>query len=47
KPELVIREIEGAVMDHAVGLVAPYREPHTPVLKALIAETRALANTTP
>jgi len=47
KPELVIREIEGAVMDHAVGLVAPHREPHTPVLKALIAETRALANTTP
>lgn len=43
KPDLVIREIEGGGMDHAVGLVAPYREPHTPVLSALIIETRALA----
>jgi DNA-binding transcriptional LysR family regulator len=43
KPELVIRELEGQGMDHAVGLVAPYREPHTPVLTALIAETRALS----
>ncbi|ABD55478.1 LysR family transcriptional regulator [Jannaschia sp. CCS1] len=43
KPHLVIREIEGTGMDHAVGLVAPYREPHTPVLNALISETRALA----
>ncbi|WP_341861669.1 LysR family transcriptional regulator [Gymnodinialimonas sp. 57CJ19] len=43
KPELAIREIEGGGMDHAVGLVAPFREPHTPVLDALIAETRVLA----
>lgn len=43
KPDLVIREIEGAGMDHAVGLVAPFREPHTPVLDALITQTRALA----
>lgn len=43
KPQLVIRPIEAAGMDHAVGLVAPFREPHTPVLNALIAETRALA----
>lgn len=43
KPELAIREIEGGGMDHAVGLVAPFREPHTPVLDALIAETRVLS----
>lgn len=43
KPDLVIRRIEDLGMDHAVGLVAPFREPHTPVLNALIAETRALA----
>lgn len=43
KPHLVIREIDGAGRDHAVGLVAPFREPHTPVLTALMAETRALA----
>ncbi|GAB5445772.1 LysR family transcriptional regulator [Gymnodinialimonas sp.] len=43
KPQLVVRPIEGAGMDHAVGLVAPYREPHTPVLDALISETRALS----
>lgn len=43
KPELVIREIEGGGMDHAVGLVAPFREPHTPVLDALISQTRALS----
>lgn len=42
-PNLVIRQIAGGGMDHAVGLVAPYREPHTPVLSALIAQTRALA----
>ena len=27
---------------HVVGLIAPHREPHTPVLEALIAEARAL-----
>ncbi len=27
---------------HAVGLVAPWREPHTPVLEALLAEARRL-----
>ncbi|OAN78005.1 LysR family transcriptional regulator [Jannaschia sp. EhC01] len=43
KPQLVIRPIEGAGMDHAVGLVAPFREPHTPVLSALIAETKSLS----
>ena len=28
---------------HAVGLIAPYREPHTPVLVALLAEARRMA----
>lgn len=27
---------------HAVGLIAPWREPHTPVLRALLAEARRL-----
>ncbi|WP_264211196.1 LysR family transcriptional regulator [Leisingera thetidis] len=30
---------------HTVGLVAPYREPHTPVLKALLAEARRMSET--
>ena len=42
KPHLAIRPIEGGGMDHSVGLVAPYREPHTPVIDALIRETQAL-----
>ena len=29
---------------HAVGLIAPYREPHTPVLDALLQMSRALAD---
>ena len=29
---------------HSVGLVAPYREPHTPVLRALLAEARDVAD---
>ncbi len=29
---------------HAVGLIAPWREPHTPVLAALMAEAKALAD---
>lgn len=28
---------------HAVGLIAPYREPHTPVLAALLTEARRMA----
>ncbi|WP_224815154.1 LysR family transcriptional regulator [Hasllibacter sp. MH4015] len=43
KPDLVIREIAGGGTDHIVGLVAPYREPHTPVLTALMAQTRFMA----
>jgi DNA-binding transcriptional LysR family regulator len=30
---------------HQVGLIAPYREPHTPVLAALLAQAGALAET--
>jgi DNA-binding transcriptional LysR family regulator len=29
---------------HAVGLIAPYREPHTPVLEALIQASRAMSD---
>ncbi len=43
KPQLVIRPIEGGGMDHSVGLVAPFREPHTPVIDALIRETQTLS----
>jgi DNA-binding transcriptional LysR family regulator len=35
--------IEGGDQGHAVGLVAPYRDPHTPVIDALLAETRRMA----
>jgi hypothetical protein len=34
--------MEGQTATHAVGLVAPHREPHTPVLDALLAEARML-----
>jgi DNA-binding transcriptional LysR family regulator len=39
---LCTRPMEGQTATHAVGLVAPYREPHTPVLAALIAEAERL-----
>jgi len=35
-----LREIRPA---HSVGLIAPYREPHTPVLEALIQMSRAMS----
>ncbi|SDY43783.1 LysR family transcriptional regulator [Citreimonas salinaria] len=35
--------IEGGEQGHAVGLVAPYRDPHTPVIAALLAEARRMA----
>ncbi|GGF64939.1 LysR family transcriptional regulator [Paracoccus acridae] len=35
--------LDGAGASHAVGLVAPWREPHTPVLEALLAEARRMA----
>jgi hypothetical protein len=31
--------------EHTVGLIAPHREPHTPVLEALLSEARKLAKT--
>lgn len=37
--------LEGEERPHTVGLVAPYREPHTPVLDALLREARRLAAT--
>lgn len=43
KPHLAVRAIEDDNAAHNVGLVAPYREPHTPVLKALLAEARKMA----
>ena len=35
--------LEGDGASHSVGLVAPWREPHTPVLEALLAEARRMA----
>ena len=32
---------------HAVGLIAPYREPHTPVLAALMQQAQTIAETRP
>lgn len=40
---LAVVPLSGPVKRHLVGLVAPYREPHTPVLAALLAEARDLA----
>ncbi|MTD99405.1 LysR family transcriptional regulator [Paracoccus sp. YIM 132242] len=36
--------LDGDGASHAVGLVAPWREPHTPVLEALLTEARRMAN---
>jgi DNA-binding transcriptional LysR family regulator len=35
--------ISPSSVKHSVGLVAPYREPHTPVLQALIQTARGLS----
>jgi len=35
--------LAGPEAAHQIGLIAPYREPHTPVLDALLREARALA----
>ncbi|WP_323778310.1 LysR family transcriptional regulator [Leisingera sp.] len=40
---LKIIPMEAAEVVHTVGLVAPYREPHTPVLKALLTEARRMS----
>lgn len=42
KPLKVV-PMQGKEPDHSVGLIAPYREPHTPVLDALLREARRLA----
>ena len=42
KPVRVI-PMEGTGEGHVVGLVAPYREPHTPVLSALLTEARRMS----
>lgn len=42
KPLRAIPLLDGGA-GHSVGLVAPYREPHTPVLRALLAEARKLS----
>jgi hypothetical protein len=36
--------ITGAHVEHSVGLVAPYREPHTPVIAALLAGAAQVAS---
>lgn len=36
--------LDGEGASHSVGLVAPWREPHTPVLEALLAEARRMAS---
>jgi DNA-binding transcriptional LysR family regulator len=35
--------LSGAEPSHTVGLIAPYREPHTPVLSALLSEARQMS----
>lgn len=40
---LALVPITGKETAHTVGLVAPYREPHTPVLDALLREARRLS----
>jgi DNA-binding transcriptional LysR family regulator len=40
---LAIVPIRAETPEHGVGLVAPWQEPHTPVLQALLAEAGGLA----
>ncbi len=40
---MVVRPIHGRHATHPVGIVAPFREPHTPVLDALLIEARRVA----
>lgn len=41
---LKIIALSGGDAGHSVGLIAPYREPHTPVLAALLAEARRMSD---
>jgi DNA-binding transcriptional LysR family regulator len=43
KPVRII-PLRAPLRDHAVGLIAPWREPHTPVLAALLREAAALSD---
>ncbi|GAA5068298.1 LysR family transcriptional regulator [Roseibacterium beibuensis] len=43
--DLRILPLDRQRADHAVGLVAPFREPHTPVTEALLKEAEKLART--
>lgn len=43
KPLSLVR-LEGPATGHAVGLIAPWREPHTPVLEALLTEARRMGS---
>ena len=40
---LAVVPIAGAHVEHKVGLVAPHRQPHTPVLEALLRAAQGLA----
>jgi DNA-binding transcriptional LysR family regulator len=41
-PDFAIRPMAGQSAQHSVGLIAPHREPHTPVLGALLSEAASL-----
>ena len=41
--DLAAVPLTGSDASHAVGLIAPYREPHTPVLAALLAQAQNVA----
>ncbi|MDG4648015.1 LysR family transcriptional regulator [Roseibacterium sp. SDUM158017] len=45
-PGLSVRPLHEQTATHTVGLVAPYREPHTPVLAALLSEAETLGQAT-
>jgi DNA-binding transcriptional LysR family regulator len=41
-PDLAVRPMAGQSVEHAVGLVAPFREPHTPVIDVLLSMAASL-----
>jgi len=45
--DLVAVPLTEPAASHAVGLIAPYREPHTPVLAALLQQAQAMAEGRP
>ena len=42
--DLAAVPLTGSDASHAVGLIAPYREPHTPVLAALLAQAQSISD---